>query len=193
MERTFGVDDRIRRAEEIYARRQNLRERTKKARVNVSEPPKNLKLFKRLILQVTICILIYSIFHLINTTNYSFSSEALSKTKELITVDYDFVGIYNNIINSINNYLYPNDEKKEDDKQSDTTQDEGNTETTNEGNNEAHVENDESLTQSEIVETEISETERIKKEYAFILPVTRICFVGIWDKRGYFKCCYCIS
>lgn len=91
MERTFGVDDRIKRAEEIYARRQNLREKTKRARVNVTEKPKNLKLFKKLALQIIICVLIYCIFHLISTTNYTFSTDTLNKTKELLTSDYDFM------------------------------------------------------------------------------------------------------
>lgn len=91
MERTFGVDDRIRRAEEIYARRQNLRNRTQKTRVNIGETPKNLKLFKRLVLQMIICVLIYSIFHLINTTNYSFSEQALNTVRYWLTNDYDFM------------------------------------------------------------------------------------------------------
>ena len=54
----YGVDERIRRAEEIYARRQSLRAKTKKETVNNSEP-KNLKLFKKLGLQIIICVLIY--------------------------------------------------------------------------------------------------------------------------------------
>ena len=40
MERTFTQDERIRRAEEIYAKRQNLRERTRRATLNVSETRK---------------------------------------------------------------------------------------------------------------------------------------------------------
>ena len=46
MERLLSQDERIRRAEEIYARRQNLRiakERTRRATVNVSSKPKNFK------------------------------------------------------------------------------------------------------------------------------------------------------
>ena len=91
MERTFGVDERIKRAEEIYARRQSLRARTNRTRVNIGETPKKLKLFKKIALQMTICILIYFIFHLINTTNYTFSESTLSTAKYLITSDYDFM------------------------------------------------------------------------------------------------------
>ena len=47
MERVYSPDERIRRAEEIYARRQNLRERTKRATLRVeNSKPKNFKLFK---------------------------------------------------------------------------------------------------------------------------------------------------
>ena len=63
MERTMTVEDKIRRAEEIYYRRKNqsvpiresiTREKPKKK--------KNIKLFKKLIKQIIICLLIYSIF-----------------------------------------------------------------------------------------------------------------------------------
>jgi len=91
LERAFGVDERIRRAEEIYARRKNLREKTRRAKVSVGETPKNFKLFKKLALQILICVLIYFIFHLINTTNYTFSEGTLNKTKEILKNDYDFM------------------------------------------------------------------------------------------------------
>ena len=51
MERLLSQDERIRRAEEIYARRKNLREKSKRATVNVSEP-KNFKLLKKIVLQI---------------------------------------------------------------------------------------------------------------------------------------------
>ena len=111
MERVFSPDDRIRRAEEIYAKRRNLRERTRHATVNV-QTPKNYKLIKKLILQILICILIYWMFHLVNTTNYSFSQDTLNRVRKLISEDYDFYSVYNNIVQSLNTYLYPNDEEK---------------------------------------------------------------------------------
>lgn len=112
MERVFSPDDRIRRAEEIYAKRRNLRERTKRATISVPEP-KNYKLIKKLVLQILVCILIYWMFHLVNTTNYSFSQDILNKVRELISEDYDFYSIYNNIVQSVNTYLYPKDEEKQ--------------------------------------------------------------------------------
>ena len=59
MERTMSVEDKIRRAEEIYAKRQegNIR---KTATVNVSnENKKDIKLLKKMIIQIIVCLVIY--------------------------------------------------------------------------------------------------------------------------------------
>lgn len=176
----YGVDERIRRAEEIYARRQNLRDRTKRATVNVSEP-KNYKLFKRLVLQIIICVLIYYSFYLVNTTNYTFSDEALNKIKDLVSHDFDFAGVYNSILETVNNFLY-SDQKEE----SEENKEEVNQEVTqntdvsqvaseNHENTESEGQkiDEENVNQSEVKHTEESETERIKNKYAFVLPASR--------------------
>lgn len=172
MERTFSQDDRIRRAEEIYARRQSLRERTKKARVNVqSSEPKNLKFFKKLSLQIIICILIYYIFYLINTTNYSFSEDALSKTKDVLAYDFDFYSVYNIIVENINAFLVSEDEKEVDNNQNEG---QGNLEMPQEhteGLEGMQVE-EESVNQMEVSFAYANETERIKQTYNFVLPVS---------------------
>lgn len=159
MERTFSQDDRIRRAEEIYARRQNLRERTKRVAVNVQEKPKNFKLFKKLVLQIVICILIYYIFYLINTTNYNFSENTLNKAKELLSYDFDFYGIYNSAVESINEFLYPEKDKESENEIKQDEQD-----------SKHEAIDEESLNQPEISSAEESELERIKREYSFTLP-----------------------
>ena len=135
MERAYGVDDRIRRAEEIYARRQNLRERTRRARVTIAEP-KNYKLLKKLVLQIVICILIYFIFHLISTTNYDFSEETLQKAKDVLSHDLDFSGIWANIQENVNSFLELDKEKKEQNQETQNTENENqeNTENNQEAN-----------------------------------------------------------
>ncbi len=163
MERVFSQDDRIRRAEEIYLRRRNLREKTKKATVNVSSKPKNFRLFKRIALQIIICTLIYYVFYLISTTNYTFSEDTLNKTREILTHDFDFYGIYNSAIENINKFLYPEENGE--------NVVENNEETNAGETNDMPIE-EESLNQAEISSAEESELERIKKEYAFVLPAT---------------------
>jgi len=189
----YGVDERIRRAEEIYARRQSLRAKTKKETVNNSEP-KNLKLFKKLGLQIIICVLIYYAFYLVNTTNYSFSDETLGKTKEIISHDFDFLQVFNSISEYVNDFLYP--EKKEEanienteeskqnsDEQTDQVSVVENNEGTSNNENEGNID-EENVNQSEVQHTEESETERIKNKYEFILPASRKNFIRIWDKRS---------
>ncbi len=96
MERVLTADEKIRRAEEIYARRNSQRARTTVAKVNVNEK-RDFKLFKRIFLQVTICALIYIIFYLIHTTNYVFSDDVINKTKEILSYDINFNEIYTQI------------------------------------------------------------------------------------------------
>lgn len=52
----------------------------------------------------------------------------------------------------------------------------------------SHIE-EESVNQSEISVANLSETDRIKSSYSFILPASRQNIIRIWDKRGYIKCC----
>lgn len=194
MDRVITPDDRIRRAEEIYARRQSLREKTKRARVNVAGKPKNYKLLKSFILQIAISVIIYFMFYLVNTTNYSFSDNVLNKVRELISTDYDFKSVYNSAVEAINNYLYTDEnnlenqegeeitppeeveDRNEENPNADGEMQEGegenHGENGEEGENTSNPDDDESLTQSEVSKTEESETERIKNTYAFSLPVS---------------------
>ena len=53
-------------------------------------------------------MLMYFIFYLINTTNYSFSEEALNKTNEIISHDVDFISICNSAVEAIRGYIFNN-------------------------------------------------------------------------------------
>ena len=203
MERTFTQDERIRRAEEIYAKRQNLRERTRRATLNVSETPKNFKLFKRIILQIVICMFIYCIFYLVNSTNYTFSQGALDKTKELLSQDLDFVSIYNNINNWLENYMSSlkqtgdntengeNNVIEEQGEMQNNVIEQGQIENNIEENKIENIavseDTNETTGQPEIQATELSETDRIKAQHSFIQPITRNSNIRIWRKRSYIK------
>lgn len=204
MERVLSSEERIRRAEEIYARRKNVRERTKRATVNVSEP-KNFKLLKKLALQIIVCAIIYYILYLISTTNYSFSEGTLSKTDELISHDFDFYSVYSSFVNWANSYIYGNENKENTGENTNQENisvevEEQNAANTADGENiesitppEEITNEDESLTQNEVSKADISETERIKSKYSFIKPTERRDFIRIWDKRSYSRCCNSIS
>lgn len=110
MERTLSPEEKIRRAEEIYARRRSGYTRTKVATVNVSEE-KNYGLFKKMILQIAICSLIYFIFYLIQNSNYVFSEDVINKTQEILSYDIDIPATCSQLIEGFNNWtegLVPN-------------------------------------------------------------------------------------
>ncbi len=104
MERTLSPEEKIRRAEEIYARRKSGYTSRNVATVNVSEDKNNYGLFKKMILQIAICLIIYFIFYLIQNSNYVFSEDVINKTKEILSYDIDLQEMFNNTINGLNNW-----------------------------------------------------------------------------------------
>lgn len=107
MERTISSEERIRRAEEIYNRRRTqngIRVSTSNVSTN-STSKKEYRLFKRLILQICICLVIYFIFYLIRNSNYIFSEDVLKKAKEFLSYDINFENIYNQAQDYYNNNL----------------------------------------------------------------------------------------
>ena len=102
MDRVLSTDERIRRAEEIYLRRRENKDRRISTRVNISDNKSNLKLFKKLILQILICVFIYSVFLLIKSSNYIFSEEFIAKAKEVLNYDINIQEKYNTVISFFN-------------------------------------------------------------------------------------------
>ena len=101
MERTMSVEEKIRRAEEIYARR-NSENYTNTARVRVNgKEKKDIKVFKKLIIQIVICLVIYGVFYLVKNSNYIFSEDFVNKAKEVLSHDTNFGELYNNAKNAV--------------------------------------------------------------------------------------------
>lgn len=106
MEKAMNKEERIRRAEEIYYRRKReggVRVSTI-SNVNTKGKPEYI-LFKKLILQVLICLVIYLIFYMIKNSNYIFSENVINKTKEFLSYDINFKNIYNSGIEFYNNNI----------------------------------------------------------------------------------------
>lgn len=107
MERVLSSEERIRRAEEIYNRRKMQND------VRVYSNSRNVKiksgtdysLFKKMILQILICLLIYFIFYLVKNSNYIFSENVMNKTKEFLNYDIDFSQVYNSCMEYYENNL----------------------------------------------------------------------------------------
>ena len=97
MERTMSVEDKIRRAEEIYAKRQ---EGTKRKTTTVSlndNSRKDIKLLKKMIIQILVSLLIYLLIYVIQNNNYIFSEDFLKKANEILSYDINFSEMYQNI------------------------------------------------------------------------------------------------
>lgn len=96
MERTATVEERIRRAEQIYARRQGVE--SKEITINRNknkQEKKDIKLLKKMVIQIIICILIAVPIYVIQNHSYPFSDDCINKIKEVLSYDTNFVELYN--------------------------------------------------------------------------------------------------
>ena len=112
MERVMSVEDKIRKAEEIYYRRKN-QEIPDRETTKTSKPKKNIKLFKKMFKQIIICLLIYSVCYLIINNNYIFSEDFTNKAKEILSQDINLPEIYNIILNKFETFRQENIETPE--------------------------------------------------------------------------------
>ena len=93
----MSVEDKIKRAEEIYARRHE-HEPRHMATVSVNEK-KDIRLLKKMTMQIIACLCIYLIIHVIQSGNYIFSEDFINKAKEVLSYDINFTQVYNEASN----------------------------------------------------------------------------------------------
>ena len=104
MERAMTVEERIRRAEEIYERRKRnegltvVQEKENKKEKNEK---KDIKLLKKMVIQLMICICIYLVIYTIQNKQYIFSEDFIKKVNEIISYDIDFRKLYEDSKNFI--------------------------------------------------------------------------------------------
>lgn len=111
MERTMSVEEKIRRAEEIYERRKQGNAKPI-ATVSVREK-KDVKLLKKMIIQILVCVSIYLVIYTIQNSNYVFSEEFLKKVNEILSYDTNFSQIYENVKKQIMNWIPKQEENKQ--------------------------------------------------------------------------------
>lgn len=108
MERIMSVEDRIRRAEERYYNTRTidvLQEKESRDSSKVKfENKKDIKLLKKMIKQILVCLLIYVVFYLVVNNNYIFSQDFTNKAKEILAQDINFVQTYEVIKNKANEF-----------------------------------------------------------------------------------------
>lgn len=120
MERTLSVEEKIRRAEEIYARRHEENYRPTATVTIGKDNKKDIKLLKKLITQIIICVLIYLVIYTIQNSQFIFSQDFINKANEILSYDTNFQQLYNSakdFITSLISNIENSEEKKNDTEQ----------------------------------------------------------------------------
>ena len=94
MERTISDEEKIRKAMAIAQRRNGNHSDGRTAYNTITKRPKEYKLFKRMAMQILICLLIYFLFYAIHNTNDFLSKEITEKANAVLSYDIDFREIY---------------------------------------------------------------------------------------------------
>lgn len=113
MERTLSQEERIRRAEEIYYKRRNIREgMPHEAVINVNSKRK-YKLLKKIIVQVLACMGIYAVIYNLQGKTDSFSIDSINYLKNTMAYDINLGEHWNNIKNYLYSIKLPTEQKTE--------------------------------------------------------------------------------
>ena len=103
MERIMSPDERLRRAQEIYYRKNKSNSSLRNISRGKNEK-KKFSIFKKLIIQITLCLVIYAGIAVIKNKNYIFSEEFLNKINQTLAYDVNIEKYYNEAINFIENF-----------------------------------------------------------------------------------------
>ena len=101
MERVLSQEDRIRRAEEIYYRRNSPYVRSTTVNVNSH---KEYKMLKIILIQLLICVGIYCGIYWLQKSTDSFSTDSIGYIKNWLGYDEDIEGLINKVKNYIDNW-----------------------------------------------------------------------------------------
>ena len=183
VERAISVEERIRRAEEIYEKRRQGESRPiTKVNVNNSQK-KDIKLLKKMIVQILVCISIYLAIYAIYNNKYVFSEDFIKKANEILSYDTNFGELYQNAKNQIQTWFQAITTQEEGQEQTENTQVENQTENEENGIGGATTEEtvrdetvqEETNEQEQSQGTELSQTEQdiqnVKNTTTFVKPV----------------------
>lgn len=92
MERTISIEEKIRRAEEIYEKRHS--NSSPVTDVSNEKEKKDVKLLKKMIIQIIVCIAIYMTIYAIQNSEMVFSKDFVEKSNEILSYDTNFNDIY---------------------------------------------------------------------------------------------------
>ena len=107
MERVISIDERIKRAEELYTRRK-MQGGIRVSSSSVNNSKSNIKLFKKMIIQIIICAIIYAIFYGFKSFNMVQNKNIINDTQKIISYDININELYSNVIKFINETIIAN-------------------------------------------------------------------------------------
>lgn len=108
MEKILSVEERIKKAEEIYNRRGTRNGQigyTNNVSKNKNFKQKQSKALKKMLFQIIVCLFIYTIFYTISNGGYIFSEDFKNNVNSLINTQTDFNKILNDSINFFSSLL----------------------------------------------------------------------------------------
>ncbi len=171
MERAMTVEERIRRAEEIYERRkrnEGLTVVNREKKQKEKNDKKDVKLLKKMIIQLIVCICIYLVIYTIQNNQYIFSEDFINKVNEIISYDIDFPKVYEDAKNYLTG-LFSSQTENENQKQNNEINESESNETIN-GIGGAVEENGETAETTE-QNTEVAEQQNLSQEEQDIINV----------------------
>lgn len=172
MERTISVEEKIRRAEEIYERRKQGNSRPI-ATVNVNNEKKDVKLLKKMIIQILICVSIYLVIYVVQNNQYVFLKDFTNQVNDILSYDTNFNEIYNFLKCKIESIIPKSTENEQQPDSEAIGGAEENIDNSNESQQEDNQENEQKSEQEN--NTTLSQTEQdiinIKNTTTFIKPI----------------------
>lgn len=117
MEKTISIEERIRRAEQIYNNRINNGVNSKYTfnikRENRNDSKKYI-FVKKIIMQIVVCSLLYLTFYIVSNNEYIFSKDFKNTLNSLLNTQVDFNKLYNDSKNYLSEVFFTNNEENVD-------------------------------------------------------------------------------
>ena len=177
MERVMTVEERIRRAEEIYERRkrnQGLTVVSEENNKKEKHEKRDVKLLKKMTIQLMVCVCIYLVIYTIQNNKYIFSEDFIHKVNEIISYDIDFKKLYEDAKNYIIGIFNKDGEKQneEENQNNETNVTDGNQSNNGIGGAaEETSETTEQVKENEVLSQEEQDILNVKNTANFIKPV----------------------
>lgn len=176
----MSVEEKIRRAEEIYNRRNYQNNYTYRSNSREKKQP---TLMHRMIKQLIVCFIIYGVFYVVENRDYYLSEEFRNQVQEVASKNENLNKAYNYIIGYIDKYFNQNENNNEaeeidrvldsDDKtEEDTTLEQPSEPEQNLEVNDENIGGAEEVTAIEEKSQEEQDVEDIKNTISFIQPIS---------------------